>query len=138
MTATEQRNQITELNMQKITEALDAIYDEVCFTGDNLTTRSFVAGEVNGEPVYGSIKFTLHKSNWNLDDEIDKYYAKVEERELKAKVTAQKKAEKERKLALQKEKAAKRQAAAELDKVRTQKSIESLKAQLKEDNSVEE
>jgi hypothetical protein len=40
-----------------------------------------MAGEVNGEPVYGSIKFTLHKSNWNLDAEIEKYFEKVEEKE---------------------------------------------------------
>lgn len=138
MTATEQRNQITELNMEKITAALDAIYDEVCFTGDNFTTRSFVAGEVNGEPVYGSVKFTLHKANWDLDKEIDKYDAKWEERELKNKLAIQKKEEKERKIAAQKEKAAKRAAAAEMDRNRTQKSIENLKAQLKEDNSEEE
>ena len=136
-TATEQRTKITELNMQKITEALDAIYEEVFFTGDNVTTRSFIAGEVNGEPVYGSVKFTLHKANWDLDKEIEKYFDKMEEKELKAKVAADKKAEKERKLALQKEKAEKRQAQAEMERAKTKKSIADLRAQLGED-SVEE
>lgn len=136
--STEQRKRITEDTIKQLEEAMQAIYPEIYFTGDNTNTISFVAGQVNGEDVYGSIKFTLHKANWNLDDEIEKYFAKVEERELKAKVAAQKKADKERKIAAQKEKAAKRQAAAELDKARTQKSIADLKAQLKDDNSEEE
>ena len=131
--STEQRKRITDETMNKLEEAMQAIYPEIYFTGDNTNTISFVAGQVNGEDVYGSIKFTLHKANWNLDDEILKYDAKVEERELKAKVAAQKKADKERKIALQKEKADKRAAAAELDKKKVQKSIADLKAQLGED-----
>lgn len=136
-TATEQRTKITENTMKRLEEVMQTICDEIYFTGDNTNTISFMAGEVNGEPVYGSIKFTLHKSNWNLDAEIEKYFDKVEEKELKAKVAAQKKADKERKLAAQKEKAAKRQEAADLERARTQKSIADLKAQLGVD-SVEE
>jgi hypothetical protein len=139
--STEQRKQVTENTMRTLEQAMSGLYPEIYFTGDNTNTITFIAGEVNGEPVYGSIKFTLHKG-WNeekLEEEVNKYFVKLEERELKAKVAAQKKADKERKIAVQKEKAAKRQAQADLDKARTQKSIANLKVQLGEkEDSVEE
>lgn len=138
--STEQRNQITKEIMDRLEAICGPEFDEIYFTGDNTNTISFMTGKVNDEPVYGSIKFTLHKSNWNLDDEIEKYFAKVEERELKEKNRRAAKEKKERELALKREKAAKRAEAAELEKKRTQKSIAELKEQLKsyESESVEE
>lgn len=131
--ATEQRNAITTAVVARLEEMFNAEFNnEIYRTGDNLTTITFEAGEVDGQTVYGSIKFTLHKSNYNLDDEIEKYYAKEEEKALKAKLAAEKKAEKERKLAEQKAKAEQRKQTAEMAKQRTQKNIETLKSQLSE------
>ena len=132
--STEQRAKITNDIMTRLEEMFNKeFHNDIYFTGDNLNTISFEAGEVNGEVVYGSVKFTLHKSNWDLDAEIEKYDAKVEEKELKAKVAAQKKAEKERKIAEQKAKAKAREDQAARERAKIQKSIGDLKAQLKED-----
>jgi hypothetical protein len=134
---TELRNQITEKTMLHLEDMFNKEYDyEIYRTGDNLSTISFVAGEIDNKPVYGSIKFTLHKANWDLDKEISKFDDKLEEKELKAKLAAQNKAERERKAAEQKAKAEKRKAQQDLDRASTQKSIENLKAQLK-DNEAE-
>ena len=130
--ATEQRKKITEDTMRKLEEAMNAIYDDVTYTGDNVTTLTFEAGEVDGKTVYGSIKFTLHKSNWDLNKEMEKYFDKVEEMELKAREAAQKKAEKERKLAAQKAKAEARQAQEDREMNKRKKSIAELKAKLGE------
>ena len=130
--ATEQRKKITEDTMRKLEEVMQTISDDVTYTGDNVTTLTWIAGEVDGAPVYGSIKFTLHKSNWDFDKEMEKYFDKVEEMELKAKLAAQKKADKERKLAAQKAKANARQAQADKDALKTKKSIAELKAKLGE------
>ena len=130
---TEQRNAITTAMVAKLEDMFNAEFNnEIYRTGDNLSTITFEAGEVDGQPVYGSVKFTLHKSNYDLDDEIEKYYAKEEEKALKAKLAAERKADKERKIAEQKAKAEQRKQAAELAKQKTQKSIETLKSQLSE------
>lgn len=57
-------------------------------TGENLATMTFDCGEIDGKPVYGSIKFTLHKADYDLDDEIEKFEMLLEEREKKAKEKA--------------------------------------------------
>ena len=130
---TEQRNKISADMMTRLEEMFNKEFNyEIYLTGDNVTTISFQAGEINDEPVYGSVKFTLHKSNWDLDAEIDKYNEVVEERELKAKLRAQAKADKERKLVVQREKAAKRAKAAQMEREQRQKEIAKLKEELAE------
>ena len=134
---TEQRNKISADMMTRLTAMFDKEFGsgEVYFTGENITTLSFKVGEINGEPVYSSVKFTLHKSNWDLENEVNKYYEVLEERELKAKQKAQAKAEKDRKLAAQKEKAAKRAKAAKLEREKRQKFIAQLKEELGEETA---
>ena len=53
-------------------------------TGNNLATLTFDCGEIDGKPVYGSIKFTLHKADYNLDDEIEEFEMLLEEKRKKA------------------------------------------------------
>lgn len=56
-------------------------------TGDTYNQFSFEFDPLDedGEPVYGSLKFTLHKSNWSWKKESEKYKMYMEERELAAK-----------------------------------------------------
>ena len=129
---TEKRALITKDTIKFLEDILiDNLEDiDIFRTGDNLNTITWEVGELDGMPVYGSIKFTLHKANYNLDDEIEKFESKLEEVELKAKLKAQKQAEKEKKLAEQKAKAEARKNEAELAKRRTEKNIAELKEQL--------
>ena len=53
-------------------------------TGANLATLTFECGEIDDKPVYGSIKFTLHKADYNLDDEIEEFEMLLEEKAKKA------------------------------------------------------
>lgn len=53
-------------------------------TGSNLATLTFECGEIDNKPVYGSIKFTLHKADYNLDDEIEEFEMLLEEKAKKA------------------------------------------------------
>ena len=75
-----------------------ATYNQFSFEFDPLTD--------DGEPLYGSVKFTLHKGNWDWYKEKESYEMYMEERELKAKAKVErdkealaKRAEREAKLA---------------------------------------
>lgn len=82
-------------------------------TGNNLSTLTFDCGEIEGKPVYGSIKFTLHKPDYNLDDEIEEFELLLEDRKKKAE-NKQKKEEKAEKDKVAREaKVAERKALAE-------------------------
>ena len=110
MTETAIRNELTTSAVAKLYDVLiDAGY-AVDRTKD-LQTITFEVGQVdNGTKnytAYGSIKFTLHKSDFVLDDDIKDYEATVKEREDKAKLAAEKKALAEKERA---EKKAKREA----------------------------
>lgn len=125
------REEITRDFVQKLEDVLRENFDEdIFYTSENLNTLTFLCGEVDGKKVYGSVKFTLHKSNYNLDEEIEKYELKREEKELKAKVTAQKKKEQLKKAEERKAKAAARQERQELEGNRLKTSIEEMKKQV--------
>lgn len=84
---TEKRAILTKEIVDKIEQILiDAGLDPFK-TGDtyNQFSMEFEPLEEDGEPVYGSLKFTLHKSNWDWHKESEKYEMYMEERELKAK-----------------------------------------------------
>lgn len=111
MTETAIRNELTIATVNKLYDTLV----DAGFTVDRtkgLQTLTFEVGEVdNGTKqytAYGSVKFTLHKSDFVLDDAIKEYEATVTEREDKARLTAEKNALAEKERA---EKKAKREAA---------------------------
>lgn len=132
--STEQRTEITNEIMIKLEDSLRTTFeDDIFYTGDNLTTLTFLAGQVNGEDVYGSIKFTLHKAAYDLDEEIEKYELFREEKELKAKARAQKKEADAKKDKERKAKAAQREAEKAQSKNKVIKSIEKLKEEVTED-----
>lgn len=111
MTETAIRNELTTSAVSKLIETLTAAGYEPVRTKD-LQTITFFVGDVDSGSknysAYGSIKFTLHKSDFDLDEAIDNYEAEVQERADKAKLAAEKKALAEKERA---EKKAKREAA---------------------------
>ena len=44
---------------------------DVKITSDNYNTLTFEVGQFKDQDLYGSVKFTLHKPSYNLDDEIE-------------------------------------------------------------------
>lgn len=110
MTETAIRNELTIATVNKLYETLVDAGFVVDRTKD-LQTLTFEVGAVDSGTknytAYGSVKFTLHKSDFVLDDAIKEYEATVTEREEKAKLLAEKKALAEKERA---EKKAKREA----------------------------
>ena len=98
MTETAIRNELTTTTVAKLYDTLVNAGFVVDRTKD-LQTLTFEVGDVdNGTKAYtayGSVKFTLHKSDFVLDDAIKEYEATVNEREEKAKLLAEKKAKAE-------------------------------------------
>ena len=79
------RNELTK----KCVEDLEKIFSDADIeffrTGANLNTLTYVVDEIDGQEIYGSIKFTLHKEGYNLDEEIEEYEMLLEERAAKDK-----------------------------------------------------
>lgn len=124
---TEQRN---ELSIKKVKELEEIFYKagiEFYRTGSNFNTLTYECGEIDGKPVYGSIKFTLHKDDYDLDDKIEEFEMFFEERKQKAKEKERKKASLEKKEAIKKSKAAERKTIEEREKERRRKYLASLK-----------
>lgn len=124
---TEQRN---ELSIKKVKELEEIFYKagiEFYRTGSNFNTLTYECGEIDGKPVYGSIKFTLHKDDYDLDDKIEEFEMFFEERKQKAKEKERKKASLEKKEAIKKAKAAERKTIEEREKERRREYLASLK-----------
>lgn len=81
---TAQRAALTADRVKWLEEIFNNAGVEYFRTGSNLATMTFECGEIEGKPVYGSIKFTLHKADYNLDDEIEEFEMLLEEKEKKA------------------------------------------------------
>lgn len=67
----EERNKFSATIVERIEKCLAAEFGDIFRTGDNFNTLTFEVGEFNGNELYGSVKFTLHKPTYNLDDEIE-------------------------------------------------------------------
>lgn len=95
MTETAIRNELTVKAIAQLVDTLTNAGIAVTRTKD-LQTLTFEVGQVdNGTKnytAYGSIKFTLHKSDFVLEDAKYEYEATVQERADKAKLQAEKKA----------------------------------------------
>lgn len=81
---TAMRNELTKRCMVELEDIFRDADIEFYRTGANFNTITYLAGEINGKEVYGSIKFTLHKEDYNLDDEIEEYELLYEDRNKKA------------------------------------------------------
>lgn len=98
MTETAIRNELTTATVEKLYATLEQAGFIVDRTKD-LQTITFEVGQVDSGTknytAYGSIKFTLHKSDFVLDEAIREYEMTVKERETRAKELADKKAKAE-------------------------------------------
>lgn len=87
------RYELTDKLIEKIQDILDnAGLGDIYRTGENMNTFTFLAGEIKGKEVYASLKLTLHKNSYNLDDEIEKFEEVYAEKENKKKLKEEKKA----------------------------------------------
>lgn len=90
LSMTAQRALLAQEKVKLLEEIFTNAGVEFFRTGDNTSTLTFECGELGGKPVYGSIRFTLHKSNYNLDAQIEEFELLLEEKERKAKEKEQK------------------------------------------------
>ena len=101
-------------------------------TGSNLATMTFECGEIEGKPVYGSIKFTLHKADYNLDNEIEEFEMLLEEKEKKAEEKRRRDAKALKDKAAREAKAAEKKALEEKERERRRDYLASLEEKRKE------
>ena len=120
---TELRNEITAKVMEQLETMLDAADIGFYHTGDNMNTLTWLVDEVNGEEIWGSIKFTLHKSNFDIKEKIEDYEILMETRKKAAE-------EKARKQAANEKEKARKQAEREAKQLAAQRSKEEKKSQL--------
>lgn len=57
--------------VERIESALAKEFGDIYRTSDNYNTLTFEVGQFKDQDLYGSVKFTLHKPSYNLDDEIE-------------------------------------------------------------------
>lgn len=85
--------------VERIEKCLSEEFGDIFHTGDNFNTLTFEVGEFGGKELLGSVKFTLHKESYNLDDEIevfeDFYEMRMKKLLEKKKKEAEKKAREE-------------------------------------------
>jgi hypothetical protein len=67
----DEKNKFSAGIVERIEQCLAAEFGDIFRTGDNFNTLTFEVGEFGGKGLYGSVKFTLHKPNYNLDEEIE-------------------------------------------------------------------
>lgn len=93
---TEQRNRLSKKIVSEIEDLFVKNGYEIFRTGDNLSTITIPCGQIDGKDLYGSWKFTLHKPNYDLDDEIEAFEDKLARDEQKTKERAKTRIQKEK------------------------------------------
>ena len=129
---TAQRAALTAKRVKWLEEIFNNAGVEYFRTGDNLATMTFECGEIEGKPVYGSIKFTLHKADYNLDDEIEEFEMLLEEKEKKAEEKRRRDAKALKDKAAREAKAAEKKALEEKERERRREYLASLEEKRKE------
>jgi hypothetical protein len=59
--------------VERIRVCLEKEFGDVFQTNDNYATLTFEVGEFKGTELYGSVKFTLHKEDYDLDAAIEEF-----------------------------------------------------------------
>ena len=129
---TAQRAALTAERVKWLEEIFNNAGVEYFRTGNNLATMTFECGEIEGKPVYGSIKFTLHKADYNLDDEIEEFEMLLEEKEKKAEEKRRRDAKALKDKATREAKAAEKKALEEKERERRREYLTSLEEKRKE------
>lgn len=123
---TAQRAELTADKVRWLEDILNEAGVEFFRTGSNLATITFDCGEIEGKPVYGSIKFTLHKADYNLDDEIEEFEMLLEEKKKKAEEKRRRDAKALKDKAVKEAKAAEKKAIEEREKEKRREYLASL------------
>lgn len=123
---TAQRAELTADKVKWLEDILNEAGVEFFRTGSNLATITFDCGEIEGKPVYGSIKFTLHKTDYNLDDEIEEFEMLLEEKKKKAEEKRRRDAKALKDKAAKEAKAAEKKAIEEREKEKRREYLTSL------------
>lgn len=123
---TAQRAELTADKVKWLEDILNEAGVEFFRTGSNLATITFDCGEIEGKPVYGSIKFTLHKTDYNLDDEIEEFEMLLEEKKKKAEEKRRRDAKALKDKAVKEAKAAEKKAIEEREKEKRREYLASL------------
>ena len=129
---TAQRAALTAERVKWLEEIFNNAGVEYFRTGDNLATMTFECGEIEGKPVYGSIKFTLHKADYNLDNKIEEFEMLLEEKEKKAEEKRRRDAKALKDKAAREAKAAEKKALEEKEKEKRREYLASLEEKRKE------
>lgn len=129
---TAQRAALTAERVKWLEEIFNNAGVEYFRTGNNLATMTFECGEIEGKPVYGSIKFTLHKADYNLDDEIEEFEMLLEEKEKKAEEKRRRDAKALKDKAMREAKAAEKKALEEKEREKRREYLASLEEKRKE------
>lgn len=129
---TAQRAALTAERVKWLEEIFNNAGVEYFRTGNNLATMTFECGEIEGKPVYGSIKFTLHKADYNLDDEIEEFEMLLEEKEKKAEEKRRRDAKALKDKAAREAKAAEKKALEEKEREKRREYLASLEEKRKE------
>lgn len=129
---TAQRAALTAERVKWLEEIFNNAGVEYFRTGNNLATMTFECGEIEGKPVYGSIKFTLHKADYNLDDEIEEFEMLLEEKEKKAEEKRRRDAKALKDKAAKEAKAAEKKALEEKEREKRREYLASLEEKRKE------
>ena len=103
----EEKNKFSADIVNRIEKCLVAEFGDVFHTGDNFNTLTFEVGSFGGNDLYGSVKFTLHKPTYDLDEAVEDFEDFFEMREKNAAEAERKRLAKEK---AEQEKEAKRQA----------------------------
>ena len=129
---TAQRATLTAERVKWLEEIFNNAGVEYFRTGSNLATMTFECGEIEGKPVYGSIKFTRHKADYTLDDEIEEFEMLLEEKEKKAEEKRRRDAKALKDKATREAKAAEKKALEEKERERRREYLASLEEKRKE------
>lgn len=78
--------------MERLEKCLVEEFGDIFHTGENFNTLTFECGEFDGAERYGSVKFTLHKKDYDLDESIEVFEDFFEMREKKERDAEAKKA----------------------------------------------
>ena len=83
--------------VERIRVCLEKEFGDVFQTNDNYATLTFEVGEFKEVPLFGSVKFTLHKEDYDLDAAIEEFEDMDEMRVKRAEELKRKREEEEKK-----------------------------------------
>lgn len=122
-----QREAISIECVKELEEMLFHAKGEIFRTCDNMNTITWQVSSDEGKPIYGSIKFTLHKDDYDLDNKIEEFEYYDAERKKKAELEKKKEALRKAEQEKKKAKAAEKKSLEEKEKKKRQEYLASIK-----------